>query len=80
MHQLLSHLQTWKPESGRVIRTIDAHAAGEPLRIVTDGFPKIVGDTILEKRRFALQHHERASKGTNVGATRALRYVRVSDC
>lgn len=30
--------------------TVDAHAAGEPLRIVTAGVPRIPGGTILEKR------------------------------
>jgi trans-L-3-hydroxyproline dehydratase len=34
------------------IRTLEAHAAGEPLRIVLDGFPEVPGETILAKRRF----------------------------
>ena len=34
----------------RTYTTIDAHAAGEPLRIVTAGIPRIPGATILEKR------------------------------
>jgi proline racemase len=43
----------WQPPSGWLkLTTLDAHAAGEPLRIVTGGFPDIPGDTILEKRRF----------------------------
>ena len=32
--------------------TIDLHTAGEPLRIVTAGIPRILGKTILEKRRY----------------------------
>ena len=36
----------------RMITTIDAHAAGEPLRIITSGFPPVPGATILEKRRY----------------------------
>jgi len=32
------------------IRTIDAHAAGEPLRLIVEGFPYVEGRTILEKR------------------------------
>jgi trans-L-3-hydroxyproline dehydratase len=32
------------------IRTIDAHTAGEPLRLIVEGFPAIQGRTILEKR------------------------------
>src|SRR5262245_54213483 len=35
----------------RVITTIDAHAAGEPLRIITSGLPPLAGDTILDRRR-----------------------------
>jgi proline racemase len=33
-----------------IIRTIDAHAAGAPLRLVVDGFPSPVGSTMAEKR------------------------------
>lgn len=35
----------------RVISTIDAHAAGEPLRIITAGLPPLPGETILARRR-----------------------------
>jgi proline racemase len=34
----------------RRIRTIDAHAAGEPLRLIVDGFPSPAGRTMQEKR------------------------------
>lgn len=37
----------------RTYTTIDAHTAGEPLRIVTAGIPRIPGNTILDKRRWA---------------------------
>ena len=40
------------------ITTIDVHTAGEPLRVVTSGFPELSGDTILQKRRFARTHHD----------------------
>ena len=33
------------------IRTIDAHTAGEPLRLVVDGLPAPEGATMLAKRR-----------------------------
>lgn len=39
-----------------IITTIDTHAAGEPLRIVTGGLPPLPGNTILEKRRYMQQH------------------------
>jgi trans-L-3-hydroxyproline dehydratase len=35
------------------ITTIDVHVAGEPLRVITGGFPALEGKTILEKRRYA---------------------------
>ena len=38
------------------IQTIDAHAAGEPLRLITSGFPAPVGETMLQKRDWLLEH------------------------
>jgi proline racemase len=38
------------------VQTIDAHAAGEPLRLVTSGFPAPVGTTMLEKRDWVHEH------------------------
>ncbi len=43
----------------RRISTIDAHAAGEPLRLVTAGFPRIDGRTMLEKRERVRAKHDR---------------------
>src|SRR6267142_1793494 len=34
------------------LKTIDAHAAGEPLRLIVDGFPSPRGKTMLEKREW----------------------------
>ena len=42
----------------RIISTIDAHAAGEPLRIITAGVPPLPGDTILDRRRAMAEHHD----------------------
>jgi len=39
-----------------MIRTVELHTAGEPVRIVIDGLPAIPGATILEKRRYAREH------------------------
>jgi proline racemase len=38
------------------VRTIDAHAAGEPLRLIIDGFPAPRGRTMLEKRAWVKAH------------------------
>jgi proline racemase len=40
----------------RVYQTIDAHTAGEPLRIVVSGVPPIPGATMLEKRQYFRDH------------------------
>ncbi len=47
----------WNPPADWTrVTTIDAHAAGEPLRVVTGGFPPIPGETILAKRRHVREH------------------------
>jgi trans-L-3-hydroxyproline dehydratase len=38
------------------LKTIDAHAAGEPLRLIVDGFPSPVGKTMLAKREWVRTH------------------------
>jgi proline racemase len=50
---------SWQPPDGwRRVTTIDAHTAGEPLRVILSGYPELVGDTILEKRRDARDNHD----------------------
>jgi trans-L-3-hydroxyproline dehydratase len=44
------------PEDWQTFTTIDAHTAGEPLRVVTTGLPEIPGSTILEKQRYFREH------------------------
>ena len=47
----------WVPPSNWLrITTIEAHTAGEPLRVVTSGYPYLPGGTILEKRRYVRQN------------------------
>lgn len=36
-----------------ILRTIDAHTAGEPLRLIVDGWPAPEGATMLERRTYA---------------------------
>ena len=43
----------------RCYKTIDAHAAGEPLRLIVEGFPTPKGRTMLEKRRWVKAHADR---------------------
>jgi proline racemase len=40
------------------IETIDAHTAGEPLRLILKGFPPVEGRTILEQREFVREHYD----------------------
>ncbi len=40
------------------IRTIDAHTAGEPLRLIVEGYPAPQGRTMLEKREWLREHHD----------------------
>jgi trans-L-3-hydroxyproline dehydratase len=50
-------MQDWQsPEHWLKITTIDAHTAGEPFRVITGGYPELPGDTILARRRYAMQH------------------------
>ena len=50
-------MKGWHPPEGwTVITTIDAHTAGEPLRVITGGLPPLPGATILEKRRYFREH------------------------
>ncbi|MFX0090855.1 MAG: proline racemase family protein [Candidatus Hodarchaeota archaeon] len=49
----LDKIKNWTPpEHWRRISTLDAHTAGEPLRIIIDGLPELPGDTILDRRRY----------------------------
>lgn len=49
----------WQPPAHWTrITSIDAHTAGEPLRIITRGFPELPGATILAKRQYARQHYD----------------------
>ena len=40
------------------IETIDAHTAGEPLRLIVAGFPTVEGATILEQREFVRANYD----------------------
>src|SRR3954462_13916993 len=50
----------WPPphSDALMITTLDAHAAGEPLRIIIGGMPALDGATILERRRFMRERYD----------------------
>ncbi|MHA1504544.1 MAG: proline racemase family protein, partial [Candidatus Heimdallarchaeota archaeon] len=55
----LQSLKNWNPPDDWLkITTINAHSAGEPLRIITSGFPELKGETILEYRRYAKENYD----------------------
>ena len=57
-------LGDWKPpENWMEITTIEAHAAGEPLRVITGGLEKIPGETMLDKRRYAQENLDHLRTG-----------------
>lgn len=54
----------WNPPTKwQKITTIEAHTAGEPLRIITGGIPEIPGKTILEKRRYTRENLDHLRTG-----------------
>src|SRR5947207_485287 len=45
------------------LKTIDAHAAGEPLRLIVDGFPAPQGRTMLDKREWVRKRADHLRRG-----------------
>jgi proline racemase len=55
---------SWRPpKNWTTITSIDMHTGGEPLRIVTSGLPEILGRTVLEKRRYFMEHYDHLRRG-----------------
>ena len=40
------------------IKTIDSHTMGEPTRIVYDGFPELPGETMMDKKKYLMEHYD----------------------
>ena len=51
MENLFQSISWFKPGDGSLIKTVDMHTGGEPLRIPVEGLPAVEGGSILEKRR-----------------------------
>jgi len=58
----LETLDQWQPNIGDdnflTINTLECHTGGEPLRIITHGFPELKGNTILAKRRDCQENYD----------------------
>ncbi|HSW28526.1 MAG TPA: proline racemase family protein [Longimicrobiales bacterium] len=51
--------RSWSPPPGwRRVLAVDAHAGGEPLRVILEGFGELRGDSILARRRDARLRHD----------------------
>jgi proline racemase len=46
------------PAGSLIINAIDMHTGGEPLRVITSGYPEIQTDSLLDYRRQLKQHHD----------------------
>ena len=44
------------------ISTVEMHTGGEPLRIITSGYPEIKGDTLLAKRKYVKENLDHIRK------------------
>lgn len=59
MNESVERLRRWRaPEGWTRMLAVDAHTAGEPLRVVVGGFPELTGETVLERRRQARERHD----------------------
>lgn len=63
MYKKLKSLNWRPPNHWDKIAVLDMHTGGEPLRILLDGYPKIPGKTILEKRKYFKDHLDYIRKG-----------------
>ncbi len=43
---------------GLLIKTIDMHTGGEPLRVIIEGFPELIGDSVLACRRYCKANYD----------------------
>lgn len=41
---------------------VDSHTMGEPTRVVLDGFPKIPGETMMDKKNYLIAHYDHYRK------------------
>lgn len=54
-----NRFSAWRaPASWLAITSLDCHTGGEPLRIITSGFPALMGDGMLAMRRDCLSQHD----------------------
>jgi len=52
------------PAGWQKMTTIDSHTGGEPFRVVVEGLPPIPGNTVMERRRYAIENLDDLRKAT----------------
>ena len=60
--RIISNKEFNTPSNWHKIHCIDMHTGGEPLRVIVDGFPKIKGNGVLEKRNYVKRNHDNLRK------------------
>ncbi len=50
------HTTFTAPQDWLRIQTIDMHTGGEPLRVILGGLPEVKGNSVLERRRYLMDH------------------------
>ncbi len=62
INQAAQKFQQWQANSEQerflTIETLECHTGGEPLRIITNGFPTLAGNSILEKREDCKENYD----------------------
>lgn len=55
---ILQNTRLDPPKDWLRIHTIDMHTGGEPLRVITGGFPELKGSSVLEYRKYCKDHYD----------------------
>jgi len=50
--------RTIPADNWKMIKTIDMHTCGEPLRIITEGLPELKGNTILDRKNYFAKYYD----------------------
>lgn len=56
--KIISQQEFKPPKDWLVIKTIDMHTGGEPLRVILSGFPELKGNSVLDHRRYIKENFD----------------------
>jgi len=60
--KIKSRKQLSVPRDWTKITAIDMHTCGEPLRVIIDGYPPLIGNSVLEQRRYVQENLDHLRK------------------